>query len=481
MKAGAATFSTPDDALKRINAIVSDQLGIGTFEGDPLESITVKDKAIFGGQAREQYRGLDMVARVIQSPARDALKNGFTLKTNYDETVDLGRLIAERLEELDYKKHLEQFVINFGLYSRGALMYPVLQESQMDRDRTHLRNKLDYSKIEKIEKINIVREDLFFYIIQAWDPLARDFEDFQKLTVGGQDVHKSRVFHRVDNLDPVMQRGVSMLQRIITALRGVNMANWTISNLLMRYRTAVLSYPAAEAAKMASDNAGGGMKSAIGKLIQKIKMNFTSKSIASIPDNYKLEYVETSFTGIKEAVDFQWDYVAAVTHIPQSIFKGSAQGELASAKRDGEIWNAHVKADYQVGLLEPAVKWLCDLIKWEQAGEVFQACQKYGISPDDVTVEIDWNPLDVPDPLSAAQIDNMEVQTAILEIQNGIKTVDEVKRDRSPEKDDFAMVPEFDPSLPGNDPLGLFKPTEENGKRVMPEQWRALAEKMKTG
>ena len=395
-----------------------------------------------------------MVARVIQSPARDALKNGFTLKTNYDETVDLGRLIAERLEELDYKKHLEQFVINFGLYSRGALMYPVLQESQMDRDRTHLRNKLDYSKIEKIEKINIVREDLFFYIIQAWDPLARDFEDFQKLTVGGQDVHKSRVFHRVDNLDPVMQRGVSMLQRIITALRGVNMANWTISNLLMRYRTAVLSYPAAEAAKMASDNAGGGMKSAIGKLIQKIKMNFTSKSIASIPDNYKLEYVETSFTGIKEAVDFQWDYVAAVTHIPQSIFKGSAQGELASAKRDGEIWNAHVKADYQVGLLEPAVKWLCDLIKWEQAGEVFQACQKYGISPDDVTVEIDWNPLDVPDPLSAAQIDNMEVQTAILEIQNGIKTVDEVKRDRSPEKDDFAMVPEFDPSLPVMTPWG---------------------------
>jgi len=39
-------------------------------------------------------------------------------------------------------------------------------------------------------------------------------------------------------------------------------------------------------------------------------------------------------------------------------------------------------------------------------------------------------------------------------------------------------VPEFDPNMPGNDPLGLFKPTEENGKRMMPEQWRALAEKI---
>ncbi len=467
----AFSVQEADILLDRLNSLVSQKLGIGLNESDPLESLTVSEKPLFGQMARDQYRNLDVVQRIIDAPGKDALKNGFRLKTNYDNVVDLGNLLYEKMCALEYKKHFEQFVINYGIYQRGAVLFPVIQEREMDPNREHLSKRLRPKNVERIEGLNVVREDLFFYIIQSYDPLARDFEKPEHFTIGGQTVHRSRFAWSVDSLDSVRQYGVTQLQRIITACRGLNIAEWTIVSLLIRYRAAILSYPSNEAAQIATKE----KKLALAELLNKIKMNFTSKSLAAIPNNYEMKYFETTFTGIKEACEYLWDYLAAVSHEPQSIIKGSAQGELASARNDRQTWNGRVKALYQNSLLEPAFQFLFPFLLWERQGECFEACQKFGINPDDVKVTVEWASLDVPDPMETAQIENMVAQTVVLLKQNQLITPQEAQRKLNPDKDDFALESDFDPATPGNDPLGLFAQTKAN----MPDVWKKLQEVIK--
>jgi phage-related protein (TIGR01555 family) len=431
--------------LRRYNAIISERLGIGLESGDPLESVTVSDKILFGGEARLQYRALDIVKRMIDLPARDSVKNGFRTKTNYDHIVDIGKMLQDRLKELHIGKVSEKYIIHYGLYARGAMLYPVIKETGMQQQRVHLAKKLTYENIEKIESLNVVREDWFWYIVQSWDPLARNFEDMDEITIGQNKVHQSRCFLTIDSLDPVRQQGVQMLQRIITACRGLNMAQWTISNLLLRYRMAVVKYPATEVAKFAASLAPGadskGTGSALRDLLHDIKMRFTSKSVAAIPSNYEIDYLKTEFSGIAEACDYLWSFLSATSMEPQSKIKGSAQGELASAQEDEKRWNSRVESEYQKGILEPMYDFLYPMLIHEREGEIYNACLQYGIDPDDITVTTEFEPLGSTNPLEEAQVESTKAQTNVLLLQNQIRSIEQVQKEMNPESDDFAMEP----------------------------------------
>lgn len=465
--------------LTRANSIISQQLGINMQGEDPTKNINVTDSPIFGAEARLKYRGMDVVQRVIDAPAQDALRQGFKIKTNYDdEGIELDKLLMERLESLDYKRRFQQFLIYSRLYSRGALMYPVVRESGMLPSQSHLGNPLKLESVEKVVRLNIVREELFSYMLQSYDPLASDFEDFMHVWITGRDIHPSRFHLLVQSLDPVRQRGVSTLERVYTACMGINIAEWTITQLLLRYRALLVKFPHEELARVKAGEKNG-LKQRIAEMIYQIKTQFSSKSVVGVPSNYEFEYLQTSFDGLKEATDFLYSFLSTVTRIPQNILRGSAQGELASSEKDQRDYYELVKAEEQAAKLEPAIQWLLPFLIYEREGQVYQRCKQYGIDLADVNPIIEFNPLQSVNPLTDAQIFNTKVNTYALAANSGLfppeALKDEAMRDVFPHLDRSQFTEMGESTEMPPDPWGLLEKTKVN----MPNVWKIIEEQIK--
>jgi hypothetical protein len=457
--AGVTNIETGLAELRRINSLISQSMGIGIPGSDPLENISVQDKFIDGGNARKQYRALDVVQRIIDAAPKEALKNGFVIKTNYDK-YNIGSLLMERLESFKYKSKMFEFLKNTRLYSRGTAIYPIIREAGMEKGRTHLEKTLYLENIEKIEDINIVREDMISYYTQSLDPHAVGFDQISDLHIGGRRVHESRYHIYIPNFDATLQRGTAILPRILLACQGLNVAQWTMIQLLLKYRAGILKYPAAEIAEImagkGNDKTPGGKYQALQQLIDKIKLAFTSKSIAAIPDNMSIEYLETTFTGIKEATDFLYSYTSTVSYTPQSIIKGSAMGELASAEKDERQFHDYIKSEEQSIKLNEALQFLFPFFIHEQCGEIYETCVKYGIDMNDINPQVVFNPLATVNPLTDAQVKNMNTQTAALAVQSNLLGIDEARKDLYPEKSDQYSVSSAELPDMKNDPLGLF-------------------------
>ena len=95
--------------ISKVNSIVSESLGIGIPGSDPTENITTQHVDYSGSKARDLHRSLDIVSRIVDSPASDALRNGFEITTNYDE-LKLPALIKDRLKELQFNKKAFNFI-----------------------------------------------------------------------------------------------------------------------------------------------------------------------------------------------------------------------------------------------------------------------------------------------------------------------------------------------------------------------------------
>ena len=433
------TFSPVDSQesaihrIQKMNSIVSENLGIGIINNDIIEDITVLDRQYHGTEARQWYRGLDYVKRIIDSPAEEALRAGFDVVTNF-ENYGLSELYEERLKELDFHEKATQWLINSRLYSRGGLLYPVIREHVMHQDRRHLQQPLELRNVEKVLDINLPPEDFFHYHVQQYDPLALGFGDVESLNVSGSNLHPSRYHLWVNSLDIYRQRGISILDQILVACKAINVAEWTISQLIARYRSLLVKYPAKE---IAGENKK--RKDRLWQLLNDIKTKFTTKSVASVPDNYQFEYLQTTLAGINEGTDFLFEYLSGVSRIPQSIIKGTAKGELASSEKDQRDYYELVQAVEQERKLKPMMEnFLFPMLTFERSGKIWQTIQTYGIPLDELRVSVEFKPMQSINPFQDSQKKLVDSQRASVDIQNGMRNPQEARKELYPDLEDFA-------------------------------------------
>ena len=437
-----AAFSEEElkaQAFRRVNSIVSDSLGIGIEGNDAIESIDVLDRQYFGTDARLQYRALDIVQRIIDSPAEDAIREGFEIKTNYDD-LGINELMGERIKELGFFNKLKQWLIDTRLYSRGGLFYPVLSEQNIRSDRQHVANRLRLLEIDRILDLNVVPEDYFTYHFQQYDPLGSSFGDLDYLHINGQRVHDSRFFLHVNGLDIFRNRGISILDQIIVACKGLNIAEWTIAQLLLRYRSLIVKWPAAEAQVKDTNR-----KKFVLDLINTIKTQFTSKSVASIPDNYDINYLETKMAGLREGTDFLYEFLSTVSRVPQSIYKGSSKGELASSEKDQRDYYELVKSSEQEGKVQPMWQWFYPMLVFEREGKILPELRRNGIDPFTITSELEFNPMHSVNPLQDAQIKAINTQRVVMEVQNNLSSNEEGQKELYPERESMLAENGFMP------------------------------------
>lgn len=458
--------------IARLNAIYSQTLGINIHGEDPTKEISFTDGFMSGAEARLVYRGLDVAQRVIDAPAQDAIRNGFIIKTNYDNEAEIGKLIQERLEVLNIKKVLLQYLINGRIYSRGTIIYPAIYEL----GNNDLTKPLYLNAIEKIYSFNVIPEDYFSYRVQNVDPLSNDWGKMVEFFVNGRLLHNSRFFYYVQNFDPIRQRGISTLERIRTACTGIVIAEWTITQLLLRYRALIVKYPADEISRVKLGERAG-LKQRIVELINSIKMQFTSKSVVGVPSNYEFEYLQTSFDGLKEATDYLYEYLSTVTKVPQNILRGSAKGELASSEKDQRDYYDSVKSEEQIEKIEPLLKWLISFVVYERAGQIRSKCEQLGIPLEDIAPTIEFNPLYSETPSNLAQLKLAKAQYYTTLAQSNLLPRDflqnEILNDLFPHADKDTVITDFSEtdmeienpfnlSSTTTDPLGLLKDAKEN-------------------
>jgi len=429
--------------IMRVNSLVSASMGVGKDGSDPLEELQIEERLIQGHQARQIRRSLDIIQRIIDSPVDAGLKGEIKIISNYDE-YGIGKLALDRLKELGIRDILRESAIDSRIYTRGSIVLPVLRETGMySRDR--MKDELQKNNIERIEKINVIPEDFFSFRVQNYDPLARGFREIEAVYVQGELVHPSRFVHVIDDLDIFLLRGTPLLARIYTACKALNIAQWTITQLILRYRALVIKYPEPKAKQ---NTAKDWMD--IKSLVDDIKRKFTSKSVAAVPSSFEFEYLQTQFQGLDQATDFLFEYLSSVSGEPQSIIKGSAQGELASAKEDKRDYYAMVEADVREKKFSKVLRYILELISFEKGTELHETFLKYGIRPGDVKYTIEYEPLSALSPLEESQKNLVDAQTASLEIDKQISSPRQMQQWLHPEREAFEggeVVP--------SDPFGM--------------------------
>jgi len=435
--------------IRKINGIISDQLGIGIPGKDPLEGITTEDFQFIGQSARLVFRGLPVLNRIISQPQKDALRNGYDILFE-DDQYGFGDMVSERLEDLKFNDKALEWLIHSELYSRGVVMFPVLQELGAMKDRMHLQNKLYMQNIERIEDLNVVYEDRFNYMVQVSDETALGYGriiDFW-FSNGGH-VHTDRFHHFIRNFDPIRQRGISTLDNIYSACEGLEVAEWTIKQLLIKYRALFVKYPKEDA------DSTGARYDAFKTLLQKIRDTMSSKSVAGMPNNYEVEVVQASFTGLNEAMEALYQIMSTKTGWPQSVIKGAALGELASSQEDKRSYHEFVMSEIQSGKLQGLFKFLIPMILHEREGNIFQACQQNGINPRALKWSVEFKPMSSINPVQDAQIKLIDAQRRSVEIDKMIITSDEAREEAYPEKEAMTGVGGFGGFAKEEEPFDL--------------------------
>ena len=436
LKPALSEFDKAMQTIQKFNSMYSQQMGIGDPNSDPIENMTVIESPVFGTQARQLRRNLDLMQQIIDGPSNDALKNGWEITTNVDHIFDLSSLLNKRSEELKLKEAARQFGINSRMYSKGAFLHPVVCEYE----ETPKSEQLSWYNVEKIEALNLAYEEHVTYICQVTDPFSKGYGNIKQAWLLGSPIHPSRYFLHVLSLDPFIQRGISILDRVKRAVFGINIANWTVTEIMRRYGFLIVGFDPKSLMQMTGEQRNNATS-----VIGNIAKWATSKSVVPVPNGQTFEYVQRNVQDIDKAIGTLKDFLAAVTRIPQRKMFGSAAGELAAADTDERQYHEMLESELHEMTFAPMMQFVYKYMLHERSGVIFKKLWQNNIDPDEVTINIEFNPIASVNPMTEAQINLMKSQTDATDIQAGVISADMARKERFPEMaDEVVPEPDFD-------------------------------------
>ncbi len=150
---------------------------------------------------------------------------------------------------------------------------------------------------------------------------------------------------------------------------------------------------------------------------------FRAESLAIIGAGETLTKQSTPISGIKELLDFAWEYTAAAARMPKSVIKGQEAGTLTGAQYDIMNYYARITSA-QENEMKPLLEQLIRMLLWaenEPGGR---------IDPDKVEWEIKFNPLWSVDSKTDAEIRKIVAETDQIYLSNGVISEDEIREVR---------------------------------------------------
>lgn len=421
-----------------IHGLLSTSLGIGTSEDKLTSFDNFSFSSLTPTAARRLYANSDIMQNIVDIPAFDATREGFTLKSEYDDQ-DASKIMMDRLEELNIKDLFREYLEAYSIYSRGVLFYPILKEGI----KTDLNQRLSINNIERVEGINVITEDDFNFQFNTYDPFSVSYLKPEYTAIRGINVHPSRFRWAVYKFFPRDNTGVSMLEKVLLACLALRVTNWSLASIMVEIQNKVLKVENLDS--YVNQNVSPDFKeqgvTKRSSLIDMAKQWLTSSKMMVIDKDDSYERQIYSATGVKEATDFFFEYLSSVSNRPQAVIKGQAMGTISSADVDQRRYAERVRSHEQKRVLEPVLKYVIQILKNEQSSEFYKVL---GSASEDIEFEIEWNQIWQPDANEESQIKLRNSQRSQIDISTGVRAPDQVRRELYPELKDEPLpeIPE---------------------------------------
>ena len=398
------------------------------------------------------YEGNGLFSKIIDTPAEEAIKHGFSLDDVSDQEVE--DFYSEALDELDWEE-TAMTAIKWARLFGGSIAVMLINDGR------GLDEPLDWKNIQSIDDIRVYDRSLIqpdYASMFSYDPqdpfrtrgsrlgMPEYYQVFSKF--GNFTVHDSRclVFRNgilpENTTNSVYQLwGIPEYVRINKAIRDAEVAHRSAPKLLDRSVQPV--YKMKDLAVELSTEEGEDKVLRRLQVIDMARGLLNSLVIDSEGEDY--DFKTFQFAGVSDVVSASCNMLSAITNIPQTILFGQSVGGM-SATDDTSMENYYNYVErIQKRMLKSNLRYLLSVI--------FQAGLATGEVDEIPKLKVKFNPLwSLSDTeqadldLKRAQIQQAKAQTAQIYVQMEAIDPSEVRKKLadSEEFDVENMLDEYD-------------------------------------
>lgn len=390
---------------------------------DPLtRQVTGMRRKLSAKELTNMYADNAMVQNIVDIPAEDITRAGFTLKMKDDK---LKGEYESKLRQLKVKDVFKDLYAFDRLYGDGFISIGVVSKEAYE-----LSEPLDMDNLKRIPYINafsnqkvnnfFVNEDMFserFGKVEQFEVMRRTNEvgpETLGITEDKQEkVHYSRVIHQQSKRLENEHLGLSLIESLSDILVVMDTSLWSVGQMLYDYCFKV--FKSNDVGELSNEE-----KSTLGMLMD---YKFRTEAMAIIESDEELSKEGTNTSGVDQLLSFVWDYLAGAVRMPKTVLKGQESGTITGAQYDVMNYYSRIAA-IQENEMRPQLEYLirCLMMAEDECGGA--------IDPDEVEWSIEFNPLWNVDAKTDAEIRKLTAETDKIYIEQGVLEPEEVHETR---------------------------------------------------
>jgi len=415
------------------------------------------------------YEGNGLFAKIIDTPAEEAIKHGFSLDGLKDQEIE--DFYAEALDELDWEE-TAMTAIRWARLFGGSIVVMLVNDGR------GLEEPLDWRNIRSIDDLRVFDRSVIqpdygsMFNYSPEDPfrtrgsrLGMPERYFVSSRYGSFTVHDSRCLVFQNGILPentsnsIYQLwGIPEYVRIHRAIRDAEVAHGSATKLLDRSIQAVYKMKDLSA-ELATEEG----ETRVLRRLQTIDMArglLNSITIDSEGEDY--DFKTFQFSGVADVIDATCNFLSALTSIPQTILFGrSPAGMNSTGDADLENWYNFLER-LQRRMIKKNLRYLLSVI--------FQAGVSTGEGDEVPKIKITFNPLWSLSESEQADLESKKAQTQLTRAQTAQLYIDKQVIDPSEVRKKLADSEEFDVEnmLDEYEDEDLFANIEEEGADMEP-------------
>ena len=389
------------------------------------------------------YEGNGLFAKIIDTPAEEALKHGFDLGLNSEE---LDTFVEDALDALEWEEKAATAIKWARLYG-GSIIVMLIDDGR------GLEEPVDWKHVRSIDELRvyeraIVQPDYASLYMQDYggrgvgnrvSKFGRPEFYYVSSIFGSFLVHESRCLLFRNGVLPEQTTnttyqlwGMPEYVRIRRALRETLTAHGDSVKLLERSVQAI--YSMKNLAQLLATDDG---ENQVLKRLQVIDMaRGLLNSIAIDSEGESYDFKVAQFSGVRDVIDASCNMLSSLTNIPQTLLFGrSPAGMNATGESDLESWYNFVDRIRKL-MLKPNLRILLDVL--------FRAGVASGDIEEEPAYKLRFDPLWSLSESEQADVDQKKAQTAQIKAQTAQIYVDMQAIDPTEVRHRLASEEEFD-------------------------------------
>ena len=389
------------------------------------------------------YEGNGLFAKIIDTPAEEAIKHGFTLKDVSDQNVE--DFYVEALDELDWEE-VAMTAIRWARLFGGSIAVMLINDGGRLEDPLNWRNIKSIDDIRVYERAIVQPDYQSMYSYDPSDPFRTrgsrlGMPEFYQVTsrYGNFTVHDSRCLVFQNGILPENATnslyqlwGIPEYVRIRRALKDAELAHESAPKLLDRSVQAI--YKMQGLASLMATEQG---ENQVLRRLQVIDMaRGMLNSLVIDADGEDYDFKTFQFNGITDVVSASCNMLSAITSIPQTILFGQGVGGMSSTD-DTSMENYYNYVErIQKRMLRSNLRYLLSII--------FQAGLYTGEVDEVPKINVEFNPLWSLTDSEQADLDQKKAATQLTKAQTVQTYVSMEAIDPSEVRKKLADSDEFD-------------------------------------